>query len=55
MLDLLAAILSGGGQTRSDPCDSRKETMISQVFIAIDFPLSIHRLAKRARPKSRIK
>ncbi len=41
MLDMLAAVLSGGVATHQIPPDSLREVGISQVFLAID-PLRVH-------------
>lgn len=39
MLDLLAALLSGGSATHQIPADSCQETGLSQAFLAFDLPL----------------
>jgi 3-dehydro-L-gulonate 2-dehydrogenase len=39
MLDLLAALLSGGSATHEIAADSYQETGLSQVFLAFDLPL----------------
>ena len=39
MLDLLAVALSGGLGTLQIPADSLLETGLSQIFLAVEFPL----------------
>ena len=48
MLDLLAAVLSGGRATHEIAADPELETALSQVFIAID-PSSLSPHAETAR------
>jgi 3-dehydro-L-gulonate 2-dehydrogenase len=43
MLDLIAALLSGGRATYQIPADSERENHLSQVFVALD-PSSLHRI-----------